>query len=148
MSARTRPPHVPTEVFVSHSHKDQAFVEWLVGVLRRHQIPVGYSVTEIQGAQQWHDEIGRALKRCDWFVVILSPDAVASTWVKRELLYTLQQDRFEGRIAPVVYRTCDYEQLSWILPQLQIIDFTGSFDEGCRDLLSIWGVHYTSTDPS
>ena len=100
---------MPAEALVSHSHKDQAFVEWLVGVLRRHQIPVWYSVTEIQGARQWHDEIGRALKRCDWFVVILSPDAVASTWVKRELLYALQQDRFEGRIAPVVYRTCDYE---------------------------------------
>lgn len=108
--------HVPTKVFVSQSHKDQALVEWLVGVLRRRPIPVSYSDTEIQGAQQWHDEIGRALKLYDWFVLVLSPNAVASRWVKREFWYTLQQDRFEGRIASPLHRECDYEQLSWILP--------------------------------
>ena len=69
---------MPTEVFVSHSHVDQEFAERLVGVLRRHQIPVWYSDTDIQGAQQWHDEIGKALQRCDWFIVVLSPDSVAS----------------------------------------------------------------------
>ena len=26
-------------------------------------IPVWYSYTDIQGARQWHDEIGRALQR-------------------------------------------------------------------------------------
>ena len=56
---------MPAEVFVSHSRKDRAFVERLVGVLRRQEIPVWYSDAEIQGAQQWHDEIGKALKRCD-----------------------------------------------------------------------------------
>lgn len=137
---------MPTEVFVSHSHKDQAFVQWLVGVLRHHGIRVWYSNTEIRGAQQWHDEIGRALKRCDWFILVLSPDAVASRWVKRELLYTLQQDRFEGRIAPLLHRPCDFEELSWILPQLQIIDFAHSFDDGCRDLLRIWDIEYTSSN--
>ena len=50
--ACTRPAPVPTEVFVSHSHKDQAFVDWLVGVLRRHRVPVWYSDTDIRGAQQ------------------------------------------------------------------------------------------------
>ncbi len=139
---------MPTEVFVSHSHEDQPFAEWLVGVLRRHQIPVWYSDTDIQGAQQWHDEIGSALQRWDWFIVVLSPDSVVSRWVKRELLYTLQQDRLEGRIAPLLHRACDYEQLSWTLPQLQIIDFTRSFDDGCRDLLGIWDVQYAPTGPS
>lgn len=134
---------MPTEVFVSHSHADQEFAERLVGVLRRHRIPVWYSDTDIQGAQQWHDEIGRALQRCDWFIVVLSPESVASMWVKRELVYALDQDRFEGRIAPLMHRACDYDPLSWTLAQLQMIDFTRSFDDGCRDLLRIWDVQYT-----
>ena len=100
---------MPTEVFVSHSHVDQEFAERLVGVLRRHRIPVWYSDTDIQGAQKWHDEIGRALQRCDWFIVVLSPESVASMWVKRELVYALDQDRFEGRIAPLMHRACDYD---------------------------------------
>ena len=69
---------MPNEVFVSHSSMDRPFVNRLVDVLRRHGVPVWYSEANIQGAQQWHDEIGAALRRCDWFVLVLSPDAVAS----------------------------------------------------------------------
>ena len=57
---------------------DRPFVNRLVDVLRRHATPVWYGETNIQGVQQWHDEIGAALRRCDWFVLVLSPDAVAS----------------------------------------------------------------------
>ena len=63
-------------------------------------------------------------------------------WVKRELVYALEQDRFEGRIAPLMHRACDYDPLSWTLSQLQMIDFTRSCDDGCRDLLRIWDVQY------
>ncbi|MCY4670164.1 MAG: toll/interleukin-1 receptor domain-containing protein [Rhodococcus sp.] len=70
----------------------------------------------------------QSAQRCDWFVVVLSPDALDSRWVKRELLYALQQDRFEGRIAPLLHRACAYDQSSWTLPQMQTVDFTRSFD--------------------
>ena len=133
---------MPTEVFVSHSHADQPFAERLVGVLGQHRIPFWYSDAHIRGAQQWHDEIGMALQRCDWFILVLSPDSVTSRWVKRELLYALQQERFDGRIVPLLYRACDSEQLSWTLPQLQSIDFSASFDDGCIELLRIWNVQY------
>ena len=82
---------MPNEVFLSHSNRDRPFVRKLVDVLRRRGIPVWYSETNIQGAQQWHDEIGAALRRCDWFVLVLSPHAVESKWVKRELLYSLRR---------------------------------------------------------
>jgi len=32
----------------------------------------------IVAAKQWHDEIGNALSRCDWFIVVLTPDSVRS----------------------------------------------------------------------
>ena len=127
---------------------DRPFVNRLVDVLRRHAIPVWYSETNIQGAQQWHDEIGAALRRCDWFVLVLSPDAVASKWVKRELLYSLLQDRFEGRIAPLLHRPCTHDDLSWTLSQMQMIDFSHSFNDGCRDLLRVWGIGYAPAPSS
>ncbi len=133
---------MPKEVFLSHSSADHGFATELTEVLRRHGIPVWYSNTDPKGAQQWHDEIGEALQRCDWFVLLLSPDAVASKWVKRETLFSLQQNRFEERIVPVLYRCCSFEKLSWVLPQLQIVDFRFDFDSGYRDLLSIWGIGY------
>ena len=90
----------------------------------------------------WHDEIGAALRRCDWFVLVLSPAAVDSLWVKRELLYSLQESRFESRIVPLLHEPCPYDELSWTLASMQLVDFTRGFDSGCRDLLRIWGTGY------
>lgn len=135
---------MPNEVFLSHSSADRTFTTQLANVLRRHGVPVWYSDTSILGAQQWHDEIGAALRRCDWFVLVLSPDAVASKWVKWELIYSLQQDHFDGSIAPILHRPCDYEELSWTLGSMQIVDFRGDFDVGCRELLRTWGIGYRS----
>ena len=138
---------MPNEVFVSHSSRDRTFVERLVSVLRLHGIPVWYSQTNIMGAQMWHDEIGSALRRCDWFVLVLSPDAVSSQWVKRELLYSLQESRYEGRIVPLMHEPCPYDELSWTLASMQMVDFTNGFDPGCRDLLRTWGVGYRPLVP-
>jgi hypothetical protein len=111
-------------------------------VLRSNGIPVWYSRSNILGAQQWHDEIGAALKRCDWFLVVLSTHSVKSEWVKRELLFALRLDRYNDHIIPLLHQPCDYEQLSWTLPIFQIVDFTKAFDDGCRELLRVWGLGY------
>jgi hypothetical protein len=133
---------LPQEVFLSHSANDRQFVNELATAMRRHGIPVWYSQTNILGAQQWHDEIGGALQRCDWFAVVLSPSSVESMWVKRELLKALEQRRFENRIIPIVFEASDYERLSWTLSFFQMVDFTGLFADGMRNLLRIWGIGY------
>ncbi len=132
----------PTELFLSHSSRDRASVDGVAEVLKRHGIPVWYSRVNIRGAQQWHDEIGAALRRCDWFAVLLSPHSVRSMWVKRELLSALQQSRFEGRIIPILLTPCDADQLSWTLSLFETIDMTNDFNDGCREFLRIWGIGY------
>jgi TIR domain len=133
---------LPNEVFLSHSSHDARFVTRLAEAVRRHGIPAWYSRTNIVGAQQWHDEIGAALKRCDWFLLVLSPHSVDSMWVKREMMFALQQKRFADRIIPVLYQSCDVERLSWVLPSLQAVDFQQSFNDGYRNLLRTWGLGY------
>lgn len=130
----------PNEVFLSHSNLDQPFVNSIIELLRGHGVPVWHSTTNIIPAQQWHDEIGSALGQCDWLVVVLSPNSVSSKWVKRELLFALDDDRYEDRIIPLLYQPCDYRRLSWTIPFFQMVDFTGDFDMGCRDLLRVWGL--------
>lgn len=133
---------MPRETFISHAASDREFVERLVGMLRRHGVPYWYSDTSIQGGQQWHDEIGAALRRCDWVLVLLSPEAVRSRWVKSELLYSLRQDRLDGRIVPLLLQDCAFDNLSWTLGGMQMIDFRSDFDGGCRNLLRIWSIGY------
>ncbi|HEV2130934.1 MAG TPA: toll/interleukin-1 receptor domain-containing protein [Longimicrobiaceae bacterium] len=133
---------LPKEVFLSHSSRDRQLASDLAEVLRRHGVPVWYSHTNILGAQQWHDEIGAALQRCDWFLLILTPHSVESKWVKRELLFALQQDRFENRIVPLLYQPCAFDRLSWVLSSFQIIDFQNAPEDGYRTLLRLWGLGY------
>jgi hypothetical protein len=131
---------LPAEVFLSHSSKDRRVAANLAAVLRDHGVPVWYSETNLLGAQQWHDEIGAALARCDWFALLLSPAATNSKWVKRELLYALRSPRYGNRIVPIAYRPCDLALLSWTLEDFQMVDFQTDFQTGCRALLRTWGL--------
>lgn len=133
----------PTEVFLSHSSKNLAFASRLAKVLNAHHVRTFFSKKHIQGAQEWHDEIGAALKRCDWFLVVLSPQSVASKWVKHELIKALQLIRYKGRIVPISYKVCDADKLSWTLSGFQWIDFRKDFHQGCRDLFAIWKMNYS-----
>ena len=132
----------PRELFLSHSDLDRRFAANLVRVLNRFEISVWFSRNNIAGAAQWHDEIGAALKRCDWFAVILSPNSVQSRWVKYELVSALNHTHFIDRIIPILYRPCDFESLSWTLPGFQIIDFSRNTAAGYRDLLRVWNIDY------
>jgi TIR domain len=133
------------KVFLSHSSQDREFVVRLTRVLKRHGIRYWYSASHIAGAKQWHDEIGRALYRCGWFLVVLTPAAVRSQWVKRELLFALNETRYVGKIIPVLRKNCKYSGLSWTLPEFQFVDFRSDFDAGCRKLLRIWKISYRRT---
>jgi TIR domain len=134
---------LPKEVFLSHSDKDRQFATSLARILRRHNIPVWYSRSSLVGAQQWHDEIGAALNRCNWFLLVLTPDSVKSEWVKHELMFALNNRRYRGKIVPLLLKPCKYTKLSWTLSEFQTVDFTQrKQSDGYRALLKIWGISY------
>lgn len=129
-------------VFLSHSNKDRKFVLSLARTLKRHSIPYWYSASHIAIARQWHDEIGKALRRCDWFLIVLTPEAVKSDWAKRELLFALNDNRYNQRIVPLLLKDCNYSDLSWTLPSFQIVDFRKDSEAGFRKLFGLWGIAY------
>jgi len=63
-------------------------------------------------------------------------------WVKRELMFALNEARYQGRIVSLLFQSCDYGSLSWTLPAYQFVDFTQNFDHGCRSLLRVWELEY------
>ena len=129
----------PKEVFLSHSSQDREITERIAVTLRNHGIPVWYSATNIRGSQQWQDEIGKALRRCDFFIVLLSHQSIASEWVKRELAYALNHGQYTENILPVLLENCDFEYLSWTLGSFEMVDLTGDYAEGFRHMLNTWG---------
>jgi hypothetical protein len=139
----------PKQLFISHATADRKFLRKLSRVPEEHDLRFWYSRRDIRGAQQWHDEIGAALRKCDWFLLVLSPSAVRSKWVKRELAFALQEDRYENRIVPVIAKRCDHRKLSWTLASFEFVDFSKSFAKGTEDLLRIWNIRYrpSMSDP-
>ena len=140
-SGSTSKRSIPAEVFLSHSHHDKRLTVRVAEELRRHGVPVWYSERHLVGAQQWLDQIGLALRRCDWFVVVLTPAAVDSMWVKRELSAALIDRKYDDRIVPLMAKNCDPRALAWHLAALQTISLR-PFKPGIAELLRIWGITY------
>ena len=133
---------IPKEVFLSHSSINIAVAECVAETLRNHGIPIWYSPTNIMTAQQWQDEIGKALRRCDWFMVLLSNDSVKSKWVKLELQYALNHSQYDNHIIPVTIEHCDFEDLSWTLGVFQMVDMCNGKEQAYFQILRSWGVGF------
>ncbi len=133
---------MPKEIFLSHSSNNYEIASSISETIKSHGVPVWFSPQNVMPSQQWHDEIGRALKRCDWFMILLSDDSIASEWVKRELMYALTHNQYYDSIMPVIIRNCEYEDLSWTLCSFQIIDFNSNPEHAYRQILRTWGLGF------
>lgn len=133
---------LPREVFFSHASQDADVATRIVRVLNDHGVATFFGPSNIVGGQQWQDVIAEGLMRCDWFAVLLSPAAVNSMWVKREVATALNDRRFEDRIVPLLLRDCDLRGLFVWLRLGQIVDFRGTIEDGCRQLMRVWGLGF------
>jgi hypothetical protein len=125
-------------VFISHATGDRLFIEQeLLPRLHEHDIETWYSVRDVPMAQEWERVIRSALKECDWFLVVLSPEAVLSEWVRAEVHWAFESR--QGRIVPLLLRPCNYDELHLRLPTIQHTDFTGDRETGFARLLATWG---------
>ncbi len=107
-------------LFVSYSREDwDGFVAGLVSDLTRQAQQVWVDQTYIVGGDDWMDAIGEALQACDTLLLVLSPDALKSKYVKMEYRYFFRQGK---PIIPIIYRHVD--QLPFELATLHYIDFT------------------------
>ena len=115
-------------IFVSHSSADNEFGLRLVADLRLalgDEHSVWYDASGgLGGGDIWWDQIVMELTERQVFIVVLSPDAVASKWVQDEVRLAWQQrNSTSGKvIIPVMLRPCDVPrilrlvQYVWFIP--------------------------------
>ena len=108
-----------TQVFISYSRKDLAFVERLAKKLRNAGLDVWYDLSDLEVGTRWGKEIQKAIQQSRYFIVVLSPNSTESEWVEREFLYA---DNHNLKIVPLVYKSCDMPM--WSL-NLHYIDMRG-----------------------
>lgn len=126
------------KVFISHSSQDRVFVEdVLIPILKEHSIVPWYSKDDIAITEKWEESIKRNLKESEWIIIVLSPNAIKSDWVKAEVHWAIETK--PERIIPILYEECDAIDLHLKLPRIQYVDFVNSPQDWQEKLLRVWG---------
>lgn len=124
-------------VFLSHSSKDQRFVEQkLIPFLQSHGVKAWYSTVNIRAADNWERSIREALLSCDFFLVVLSPNSVNSEWVRAEVHWAMENRK--GRVVPVLVADCDPSQLHLKLAPIEYVDLHDASQAAWDKLAAFW----------
>lgn len=82
--ALKKPVRNPRQIFISHAHQDAAIAHQLADDLRQHKWDVWLAPESIPIGGNWMTAINRGLTESSFFVLVLTPDAVNSTFVNDE----------------------------------------------------------------
>lgn len=74
----------PHQVFISHGHQDSGFAHRLASDLVAEGWDIWIAPESIKAGETWVQAINRGLAESSFFVLILTPSAVDSFWVRRE----------------------------------------------------------------
>ncbi len=110
-------------IFISYSRKDLAFVKTLHRQLESRGLTAWFDQMDIPPGDQWREAIVRAITDCKIFLLVLSPAAVHSKHVRKELDLA---ERRNKTVVPVVWEhTALPAALEYQLVGIQYFDFDG-----------------------
>lgn len=126
-------------VFISYSHKDEAWKDKLLPQLKAlEQAGMGMVVWQdrrIDAGEKWHPAIQDAMADAVAAVLLISADYLASSFcVKEEVPYLLDQQERQGMLlVPVLIRRCPWKAHRWLAARQMLprdgkcvaIDFPG-----------------------
>jgi len=112
-------PEANGRAFICYAREDGDFALSLAAELRNCGVPVWIDRWNIEPGANWDAAIDHAIRACTSFVIVLSPDAVASAEVRGELRRALNETKF---IVPLLHRVCEIPRQ---LETVQYADFTG-----------------------
>jgi hypothetical protein len=107
------------KVFISYSRKDIDFARKLADDLEKTGFEVWWDISDLKGGDDWVRVIPSAIEASQYFIILLSPDSVASQWVEREYLHALNS---RLKVLPLLIRPCS---VPFALANINYIDFTG-----------------------
>lgn len=95
----------PDTIFVSYTRTDwDSFVKPLVKKLQESKVPYWVDQYLIEGGSDWLDEINSALRTCERMILCVSPESLASRFVRMEYRYFFIRGK---KIYPLICREAD-----------------------------------------
>ncbi|MDE3001235.1 MAG: toll/interleukin-1 receptor domain-containing protein [Gemmatimonadota bacterium] len=119
------------KVFISHAYTDQPLVRKVAAALEGVGLEVWDATRDVSPGDSWPDKVAQALSDSDAMVVVLTADALRSSWVLKEIEFALSEQSYRGRLIPVLVRDPEAlhkEDIPWILRRLRMINM-GEYDE-------------------
>jgi hypothetical protein len=119
------------DFFVSYTRSNSAELTRLLKGLQKlhHRV---WLDQDLDGGQQWWDEVLNRIRSCDCLLLALTPAALESTACLREVEYA---QKLGKPILPVMLERVSADLLPMMLAPLQMVDFTKENDQGIFDLV-------------
>jgi len=111
-----------THIFISYGRKDQPHARKLADHLRTNGFDV-WMDDHIDMGDDWWAAIVRAIRGCSAFLVVMSPDAGSSRWVKREVM--LAEDLTKPMFPVLLEGDLHSSELWALFISTQYTDFRG-----------------------
>jgi hypothetical protein len=128
------------QIFISYSRKDIGFVRTLAGDLEKAGYEVWWDLTDLRGGDDWLRVIPSAIESSEYFIVVLSPNATVSDWVKKEYTQALSSGK---KIIPLMLTR---SSVPFALNTINYVDFTSDdYAANLQSLLNALG--YTGENP-
>jgi len=122
------------QVFISHAHADADFAHRLAADLQKNDWRVWIAPDNIRPGEKWVEAINRGLEESGAFVVVLTPAALKSRWVRTETDLAIELEHEDVlQFIPAEVEGCR-PPLVW--GAYQRISFTGEYRDGLVALLS------------
>ena len=112
------------KVFLSHAHSDRVLARKVADVLQESGLEVWNEEREVLPGDNWAEKVNKALRESEAMVVLLTPDAVRSSHVRREIEFALGERKYNQKLIPVVVGSAadfDEDKIPWILSRLDPI---------------------------
>jgi len=105
------------QVFLSYARSDEKFARELSSELTKQGLAVWLDEEQVLPGDNLHERVADALKKSNAMVVLISPQAMKSEFVRSEINYALGNPKYEHRLFPVEVRPT--EDVPWFLHELQ-----------------------------
>ena len=108
-----------TDIFISYSHKDEAWKDALqdqLQVLQYHGDFAIWDDRQIKAGDSWYPAISEAIESARVAILLISADFLKSDFVRSEEIPRLLKRRSEDglRIVPLVVRPCPWQTVPWL----------------------------------
>ncbi len=116
-------------IFISYSHKDEAWKDLLIPHLRmleRYGLVLVWDDRMIGQGDEWYPEIKAAMEKASVAVCLISANYLTSDFCKKEEIpYLLERrSRYSMALLPILMRPCLWEAIGW-LKKIQMLPLDG-----------------------